>query len=214
MTTRTLARIDETLDTLEEGSLRYQVLDCAKRFKTTWMELGQALVSVKRDRHFKEWGYLTFEAYCVKEIGIKKPTAQKLLMSYTFLEQEEPVYLRQQTSAPEKGAKIPDYESVNVLRLLRSKKDLPAEDYQIIRADVLEKGKEAAEVRKDVRALMKQIAPVDPEEERQKRRSAVLKRLVTSMKSVKQEIEVAKMLPAALLKEIEALAAKLEAQIG
>ena len=79
---------------LEPGSFRYKVLDAARGFKSSWMELGQYLFTVYRDKLFKEWWYLTFEAYTAKEIGIKQPTAMKLLRSYSFLEKEEPVFLK------------------------------------------------------------------------------------------------------------------------
>ena len=84
------------MEGLEPGSFRYKVLDAAKGFKSSWIDLGQYLFSVYRDKSYREWGYLTFDAYCAKEIGIRQPTAMKLLKSYSFLEREEPSFLKRE----------------------------------------------------------------------------------------------------------------------
>ena len=87
---KSLRNIEDKMASLEEGSLRYHVLESAKNFKSSWIELGRSLYSVYKDKLYKAWGFNTFDAYTLKEIGIKKPTAMKLLRSYYFLEKEEP----------------------------------------------------------------------------------------------------------------------------
>src|SRR3989338_8674077 len=71
-------------------SLRQKTQEAAKRHKASWIELGQFLLTIHKDKLYKEWGYLVFETYCKKELGIKETTAAKLLKSYSFLEKEEP----------------------------------------------------------------------------------------------------------------------------
>ena len=75
MKTKSLERLEEKMTGIEEGSIRYRVLQSAKNFKTSWIDLGQALYSVWKDKSYKGWGYMTFDAYSQKEIGIKKATA-------------------------------------------------------------------------------------------------------------------------------------------
>ncbi|MCX5679856.1 MAG: hypothetical protein NTZ95_04285 [Candidatus Omnitrophica bacterium] len=147
LSTRTIENIDRKLESTEEGSARHKVLSSAKSFKTSWFDLGQSLYSVWRDRLYKEWGYATFDAYTSKEIGIKKPTAMKLLKSYYFLEKEEPNYVERAAVSPENPASVPTYDAINLLRLAKNKKTLDGGDYAHLRREVLEMGREASLVK-------------------------------------------------------------------
>ena len=126
---KSLKNIEDKMAALEEGSLRYHVLESAKNFKSSWIELGRSLYSVYKDKLYKEWGYSTFDAYTLKEIGIKKPTAMKLLRSYYFLEKEEPAYLKKDYTETADTAKLPSYEAIDLLRKAKDKKSLGEDDY-------------------------------------------------------------------------------------
>ena len=108
LTTKSLEGISSKMESIDKESIRYRILNSAKNFKTSWIDLGQSLYSVWKDKLYKEWGYMTFEAYTAKEIGIKKPTAIKLLKSYYFLEREEPAYLRKDSADTVSAAAAPD----------------------------------------------------------------------------------------------------------
>jgi hypothetical protein len=211
--TRSLERIEDRMGSLDEGSIRYRLLASVKSFKTSWIDLGQALYSVWKDRIYKNWGYTTFDAYTSKELGIKKATAMKLLRSYYFLEKEEPAYLQKEQNESRQAFSIPGYESVNLLRLAKAKNALDKADYLHIRRSVLEMGREAGDVRKDLTTLMKQREELEPDEVRRQKRRAVIKRLVSSLKTLKTDIETSKFLPASMLKEIATLIHKIEAEI-
>jgi len=115
--------INTIMETLEPGSDRYEVLDKAKRFKSSWVELGEKLLQVSTKGFFREWGYQDFEEYCVQEIRIKRGTAIKLTMAYRFMEKEEPQLL----SAREELKPLPDYRSIElgVYALYTSRQHLP-----------------------------------------------------------------------------------------
>ena len=194
--------------------IRYAVLVAAKKFKSSWIELGQALYTVWKDKSYKEWDYLTFEAYVAKEVGIRKQTALKLLKSYMFLEKEEPSYVRKEYLESGDAAALPSYESVNVLRLAKNNKSLDSGDYASIRRGVFEMGKDAREVKKDVTSMMRQREELDPEEAREKKKFAAVRRLVSTLKTLKTELEVSKLAPAAIIKDTAALIKKLEAEIS
>ena len=149
---KSIDRIQERMGTVAPESLRYRVLESAKQFKTSWVELGQYLVAVYKDKLFKEWGHSTFEIYCAKEIGIRQQTAVKLLKSYMFLEKEEPEYLKTHSS-DRSAAAAPSYESVNALRLAHQSERISEGDYEKVRTEVLEKGSEPEEVRKKDKVL-------------------------------------------------------------
>lgn len=211
---KSLERIEEKMESMDKNSLRCQVLEKVKSFKISWLSLGQALYSVWKDKLYKEWGYLTFEAYTAKEIGIKKTTAMKLLRSYYFLEKEEPEYLQKDYTAPEEVASIPGYDAVNVLRLAKNKKTLDEADYTDLKKKVFEKGRDAGDIKKDLTALIREREDMDPEEAMKKRKTAVLKRLLAALKLVKHDAEILKLLPANIIKETAGLISKIESEIG
>lgn len=214
LTTKSLEGIQNRMEGVDEGSMRYRILQNAKNFKTSWIDLGQSLYSVWKDKLYKEWGYNTFEAYTAKEIGIKQPTAMKLLKSYYFLEREEPAYLQKERTEDTTVATAPSYESVNVLRLAKDKKAIDSVDYAALKKDVFVAGKDAGEVRKSLTSIMKQREELDPEEARQRKRTATLKRFIGTLKSLKRDLETTKMLPGPIIKEVSSLIAKIESEIA
>jgi len=211
--TKSLRNIEERMSGIEEGSLRYRVLEDAKNFKTSWVNLGRALYSVWRDKLYREWGYNSFDAYTAREIGLKKQTAVKLLRSYYFLEKEEPHYLSADYSESQTPANIPGYEAIDVLRLAKNKKDVDEEDYAQIKKDIFEKGKDVSQVKKDLTALIRQRQELEPEEAYQKRRLSTVRRLLGTLRALKQEAELSKLLPAPIIKEAANLIKKLEAEL-
>ena len=146
--TKAITHIEGKMEELsEEGSLRFKTLQSARRFKTSWIELGQYLQTVWKDKIYREWGYTSFESYCNKEIAIKHSTALKLLRSYYFLEREEPSFLQSKLVDSGKVVKLPSYDSVDILRLAKDRKGIHEEDYKTLRYRVLEEGEEPKEVR-------------------------------------------------------------------
>jgi hypothetical protein len=211
--TKSLNAIEEKMAGVDEDSLRYKILSSAKSFKTSWIDLGQSLYSVWKDKLFKEWGFLTFDAYTSKEIGIRKNTALKLLKTYYFLEKEEPRLLDKGYADTKDASEVPSYEAVDVLRLAKNKRMLDEDDYKRFRKDVLEKGRDAREVKKDLSTLMRQREELEPDEARKKKREATIKRLLTTLRSLRTEIEMTKVLPSDVLKQTKMLIDRIEAEI-
>ncbi len=199
---KSIQNIEEHMGRLEPGSFRYKTLESAKNFKRSWIELGQHLYAVYKDKMFKDWGYLTFEAYCGKEIGVRQTTAVKLLKSYFFLEKEEPDYLKEQALESQQPREIPSFEAVNALRLAKQSSRIDEEDYEELREDVLQNAKEEGEVKKKIRYILKS-APGKIEEPEEKRR-LFLKRLATYMQTTKNEM-VACDAPAKIQKKVDEL---------
>ena len=213
LTTKTLEKIEDRMRDIEEGSLRHRILQSAKSFKTSWIELGQCLYTAWKDKLYKEWGYITFDAYAAKEIGIRKQTALKLLKSYYFLEKEEPAYLQKDRAYAVSASKMPTYESVNVLRQAKNRKALDEKDYARLKKEVLEQGKDDREVKRDLTSLIRDRKEAEPEESRENRRKAAVKRLLGTLKTLRTELEASRMVPASILKETSGLIAKIESQV-
>ena len=212
--TKSLKKIEEKMQDLEEGSLRYHILESAKNFKSSWIELGRSLYSAWKDKMYKEWGFATFEAYVSREIGIRKQTAMKLLRSYYFLEKEEPQYLKDEFRQAAGPGELPSFETIDILRQAKNKKALDEADYTSLKKEVFEKGRDAQEVRKDVTAFIRQRTELDPEEAQEKRKLATVKRILGTLKSLKQEAEALKLLSASVLKELSGLIKKLEDEVA
>lgn len=212
-TTKSIRNIEEKMEEMDPSSIRYQVLNNVRNFKTSWIELGQLLYGVWKDKLYKDWGYSEFETYVSKEIGIQKLTALKLLRSYSFLEKEEPLYLKKEHNENADAAAVPVYESVDVLRRAKNNKDIDEKDYSRIRKYVLEEGKSEKEVKKDLAQIIKQQEENDPDEAREKKRMTVLKRFLGILKALNTEIKVTKMLPDKIVKETDELIKKLEFEL-
>ena len=202
------------LASMDTDTLRSKILEIAKRHKASWIELGQYLYTVYNDKMYKDWGFMSFETYCWNELRLKQTTAVKLLKSYYFLEKEEPKVLNESSSSDQNPKDIPNFESVNLLRLAKNNKKITPKDYKDIRESVLEKAREP----KEVKAQVKQIAfereeEQNPEEVRRTRRNASIRRLIGFLSSTKKEMEGESLLPDHILKQMETLAQKLEDQL-
>jgi hypothetical protein len=211
--TRSLEKIDQRMSGIPEDSIRYRVLRSARNFKSSWIELGQSLYAVWKEKSYKDWGYLTFEAYTSKEIGIRKTTAIKLLKSYYFLEQEDPSRIHKEHNESPSPASLPTYESVNLLRLAKKNSALDSDGYTQLKKGILEMGKDANIAKKELTSMIRQKEELQPAQAREKRRVLVIKRLLTSLKTLKTDIETSKMLPASLVRDISVLINKVEDQI-
>ncbi len=209
-----LTKLDEKMQSMDHESLRYHVLDDAKQFKTSWIALGRSLYTVWKDKEYKGWGYSTFEMYTAKEIGIRKETALKLLRSYYFLEKEEPALVRGDSGAGSpQPATMPGYEAVNVLRLAKNKKEVDADSYQELRSSVLEEGKDAKDVKKELTSMLRERREVSPEDAYKERREAFVRRIIGTLKTLKDEASMNKLLPMPLINETAALINKLQAEL-
>ena len=100
------------------------------------------------------------------------------------------------------------------MRQAKNKKDLDKSDYQQIKKEIFEKGKDAREVKKDLTALIRQRKELDPEEAHAAKRLSVLKRFLGGLKAVKRELETSKFGSSALIKDAESLIKKIEAEIN
>ena len=211
---KSLRNIEEKMEGLDTGSLRYHILESAKNFKCSWIELGRSLYSVYKDKMYKEWGYVNFDVYVSREIGIRKQTAMKLLKSYYFLEKEEPQYLKTDYTDSAKPLNIPSYESVNILRQAKNKKSLDEEDYRNLKKEIFEKGKDAAEVKKNLGVIIRQRQELDSDEIQEKRRRSTLKRLLGHLRLLKTEVGTLKILSLPLVKDLDNLIKNIDLEIG
>ena len=198
---------------IDKDELRKKTMEIARRHKASWIELGQYLFSIHKDKLFKHWGYLAFETYCKKELGIRDTTASKLLKSYMFLEKEEPRIVKNDFAEDAEPKVIPNYESVNILRLAKNNENITPSDFSELRQSVLSQAREPKEVKAQVKKILSDREIKDPIEQRRSRRNSAIKRIVTVLSMTRRELEAEGLLPDYLLKQIADLSKKLEDQL-
>ena len=214
MTTKTINEIEGVMEDLDPESLRFQILEAVRRFKGNWVELGRFVSVVEKQGAFRDWGFPTFDSYCTRELKLKKPTVLKLLKSFRFLKKEEPDFLSTALAGGDK-AELPDYESVNILRQARTKQAIAGEDYDRLRSAVFEDEVPAREVGRQYRGLLQSAreAALDPEEAYLRKRKESLKRVLGSLRNIKTNVEVSRLLPADGLDTLKKLIARVEEEL-
>jgi len=190
--------IENLMHQLEPGTPRFEVLESARRFKSSWVELGERLIAVNEKKLYREWGYITFEEYCAKEVRIKKPTALKLTRAYRFLEKEEPQLLAKR----EELRPLPDYRSVDLL-CKAQEEGLAEEPYRDLRKAVLEEERSHPTILKRYR----DVSPPPPAVELEK---AALKRALAATRQLETALGELPALPERLQPTLPALRVFLE----
>jgi len=109
-------KVDQDLEAREEAFAddpeRARAIACARRFKSSWLELAECLVTVKKSGRFKEWGFESFEDYANKELRLRPETVDKLTGSYSFLQRRAPSVIERDGVAKS----IPSYQAIDFLR--------------------------------------------------------------------------------------------------
>lgn len=182
------------------GTFRHGVWAAAKRFKSSWVEFGKLLSQVRHEGLFHEWGYPSFEAYCLAELRIKKQTADKLTRNFGFLEKHEPQAMR----SADVAEVAPAFELVEVLAQAEERGQLSAAEYKSIRDSIWNQERPTSELRRDLTERFP--APAPPEDS-----AAELKRLWGQAKRLAAELKANRKIPVAVREKAEAVASDLEA---
>jgi hypothetical protein len=136
--------VDRALAALEEQHAddpeRVELLRRTRRFKSSWLQLGEALGEVKRGKTWERWGYDTFEAYAKAELKLRMDTVEKLTGSFMFLQKRAPEVLRRDPLENH----LPSYQAIDFLRRAEERNDedhnVPDETMVEVRKKVLDEG--------------------------------------------------------------------------
>jgi hypothetical protein len=168
--------VDRALAALEEKYKgdpdRVEVLRRTRQFKSSWLQLAEALSEVKREKHWERWGYDAFETYAKTELKLRGDTVEKLAGSYMFLHKRAPEVLQRD---PLGDAPMPSYQAIDFLR--RAEERVAEEDSTVpdativdIRKKVLEEGVPVATV---ARLYNDTLFPLPEAEKKEKDRAAL-----------------------------------------
>ncbi len=180
--TKSEQHLEEIMQQLDPASERYRVLNSARRFKSSWVELGEELLKVNQEHLYRNWGYESFEDYCTQEVRIKKPTALKLTRAYNYLAKEEPELLSRQAELNP----LPDYRTVDLLRQARQEEQLSGEQYDALRKTALEQARSHPTVLKQFKE-MTAASNIDPQADRMRHCKSALsatRRLLSSLENL------------------------------
>lgn len=201
MVTAAEVDIEKKAASVPPGTFRHTILVAAKRFKSTWAELGKLLVQVKDENLWESWGYASFEAYCLKELHIKKQTALKLTRSFSFLAKHEDP---EEVSQPDFPQKAPAFEVIEVLADAEERGQLSPTEYRSLRDSIWDPEKTPTELKKEFTERFPKPPPEPPPESFQVRKLAQMARKLAA------EVSGCRRVPAAIAERAGALAEDLE----
>ena len=105
-------KIDALAELLERtggDAERLEVVRRTQRFKRSWIELAETLTRIRSTRAFTRWGFDDFYTYCAEELTLKRPTVDKLVLSFNTIQSHAPEVLEWDGVA----RVIPSYEAVD-----------------------------------------------------------------------------------------------------
>jgi hypothetical protein len=201
MGTAVEADLQNKAKSVPAGTFRHTVLVAAKRFKSTWAELGKLLVQVRDEAKYEEWGYDSFEAYCLKELHIRKQTALKLTRSFSFLAKHETPEVLKDEEFPQRA---PAFEVVEVLADAADRGQLSPSEYRSLRDSIWNPEKPATELKKEFSERFPKPPPEPPAE------SLQLRRLAQAARKLASELSGCRKVPSAVAERASALAEDIE----
>jgi hypothetical protein len=176
--------VDRALAALEEQHAddpdRATALRLTRRFKSSWLELGEALASVKRNKDWERWGYDSFETYTKTELKLRADTVDKLCGGYMFLQKRAPEVLTRDPLEP-----LPSFKAIDYLRRVEEKAE--EQDSSISEATLVDVRKQILDdkvpVAKVARLYADTLFPVSDEAKRDTNRKA-LKQTATKLRDL------------------------------
>ncbi len=89
-----IAALLERLETSGAEPLRLDALRITQAFKRSWVQLAETLVQIRDSSSYEGWGFDDFYGYCSQELHLRRPTVDKLVMSFSTLKRLAPSVLR------------------------------------------------------------------------------------------------------------------------
>lgn len=200
MTTQVEAHLDAKARAVEPGTLRHTCLQAARRFKSSWAELGKILTRVRDESAWEAWGFETFDAYCLQELHIRRATADKLTRSFSFLERHEPRAVQREDIRE----RAPAFEVIEVLADAEQRGQLSAEEYRSIRDQIWTPERPVSEMKRELQDRFPRPPPPAPAVDLQ------LKRLAHAAQRLAQDLAACRKIPKAVAERANALADEVE----
>ena len=194
---------------IDPQKAREDVVRAANDFKNSWRTLASALTIVWAGKMYINWGYENFDTYVEKEVRVRKNTAMKLIRSFQFLKQEEPELASYNEQEDEDNrCKMPTLEAVETLA--RAKKGLSEKEYEKVKNDIVAQQKDVSEVKKDLVSMMSRQREETGEVDRIKRNQMHVRQILATLRSLKRDIDVNKVLPGFIADDLDGIIGNIE----
>lgn len=181
--------------------LRTQAKQAVARFRSSWVDAGRLLNEIVYGGDYKEWGFDEFAVYCARELGLNKPTVQKLMISYNYMRKHQ----AEKVEALEGGdaVALPSHETVALLDKAERDERVSAEDVEELRNQAF-----SDQYRDDLAAQIKRrLSPrreVDPDK-------AEMLAVIGAARKLRKAMSVSHFVPDGLKERIEEPLVELEA---
>src|SRR5215470_2841197 len=169
-------RLEDAIRVHAGDAERVLVLERAKRFKRTWIELAEALVGVREAETFLRWGYGSFDEYVTRELKLKRGTVDKLCASYGFLRANAPRLVRDDED--DIVGPVPSWQAVDFVARAEERGAAPAEVMDEIKRAAFDEGAPAPALSRRYRDVAFPVAEDEKRERLLAQMVAAGKRLV------------------------------------
>jgi len=208
----TKTKVDAELAAAEEAHAdsdpeRANVIRTARVFKSSWIELAEALTRTRRSGGWKRWGFGSFEEYTKSELHLRPETVEKLTGSFVFLQKRAPdVLSRDGLTTP-----IPSYQAVDFLRRAEESEGTPRDVVEALGQRVLSEVAPLSAVSRQYKDVVFPISEAD----RGERDAATLKAAATRLRDLLPETKaIPKKLANEVAGAVERVLEALEAKAG
>ena len=208
MSVNVLEKIDNQLSNLNPESIRFKILVALRDFKSIWVELGKYLTDIAYGGDYKDWGYEDFEVYCASELGLKKPTVKKLMVSYNYLKSFEPGRLSD--GASDNSYDVPEYQTVELLKKARERDDIDEEEKEELHRMAFDSKVDQGVLRKEIRDRMRPGDPDDIDKANFNRRREI-EGLLRVARNLRQRLAESRSVPESVKIRVEESLCELEA---
>ena len=150
---RSLARLDQLAEELAargDDDQRLELVQRARRFKRSWLEMAEALLVVRRSKAYSRWGYKDLYAYCADELHMRKATVDKLTGSYMTISEHAPKVLERDGIENE----IPAIDAVDYFRKAVGDSEATKDVVKELRSAVFDEVRPVAAIRKEFNPLV------------------------------------------------------------
>jgi hypothetical protein len=212
-----VGKIDAKLAQLTPGSLRRQVMEALRHFRASWIELGRLLNDVVYGGDYKEWGYDDFEIYCARELGLRRPTVQKLMISYNYMRKYESKrldgFIEPDNPGKESGAlaaDIPDFQTVELLDRARRREAAPEERLEELHRRAFSGDAGEPELRREIRQFLRPASRQEASGRDEARKAELAGLLRTSRELRRRLSQAGDIVPPGLRERVERCLVELE----
>jgi hypothetical protein len=207
--TKSEARLEEAIRAHAQDDERVFVLERAKRFKRTWIELAQALVEVRERESYLRWGYGSFDEYVTRELRLKRGTVDKLCASYGFLRANAPRLAREDPDDFADVARpIPSWQAVDFVARAEERGAASAEVLDEMKHALFDEGAPSAALQRKYREV---AFPLGDDEKRDRLNGQII---ATAKRLADLVSEPELRLPRGLGEKIEAVVGELCEVLG